>query len=99
VQIPIVAKIGNVKIPSMSSVLAVSAYLKDDAGFNGTVLFVVVRNGKWISRIEKIPTTAYVQQSIVVATVDLVADDYIDLYAIVTGTSGNVWIDDFSAEQ
>ena len=96
---PLITKVGNVKIPSAGSALTVSAYLKDDADFNGTVNFLVVRNGKWISKTAKTPTTSYVKESVVVATGDLVADDYIDLYVIVSGTAGNVWIDDFSAEQ
>lgn len=92
-------KVGSVKIPSASSDLTLKAYLKDDADFNGSVYFVVSRNAKFISKTEKTTTTSYAENTVVVTASDLVADDYLDLWVWVTGTAGNVWIDDFSASQ
>ena len=96
---PITYKVGTVKIPSAASDLTLNAYLKDDASFNGACYFFVVRNGKNISYTAKTPTTSYVKESVVIGTSDLVAGEYLDLYVWIYGTAGNVWIDDFSAEQ
>jgi len=97
--VPLVSRVGNVKIPSAGTDLTLNLYLKKDAGFNGVVIFLPVRNGCWISRSEKTPTTTYVKESIVIGTAELIADEYMDLYAIVSGTAGSIWVDDFSAEQ
>jgi hypothetical protein len=96
---PLMYKVGTVKIPSAATDLTINAYLKDDSDFNGAVFFFVSRNGEHISRTAKTPTTSYVKESVVVAAADLTADEYLDLIVAVTGTAGNVWIDDFSADQ
>jgi hypothetical protein len=96
---PLIYKVGNVKIPSASSDLTLKAYLKDDSSFNGSVNYFVSRNGKFISKTEKTPTTSWVQNTVVVSAADLTADEYLDLFVIVGATAGNVYIDDFSAEQ
>ena len=97
--LPIGEKVGNVKVPSAASDLTVSVYLKDDASFDGTVWFIVLQNGQFISRTEKVPTTSYVKESVVVPLASLVADAYIDLWVFATGTAGAAYFDDFSAEQ
>ena len=97
--VPIGEKVGNVKIPSAATDLTLKIYLKDDASFNGSVHFIVLRNGKYLSRTVKTPTTSYVQESVVIAAADLVANEYLDLYVLAIGTAGSVWVDDFSADQ
>jgi hypothetical protein len=97
--VPLAYKVGNVKIPSASSDLTLYIYLKDDSSFNGVVSFIVDRNGEFISITYKTPSTSWVQQSIVVGSSDLVANEYLDLYVIVSGTAGNIYVDDFSADQ
>lgn len=92
-------KVGTVKIPSAGSDLTLSAYIKDDASFDGRVFFIAVRDGKFISRTEKTPTTSFVQESVVVPAASLVADEYLDLIIAVNGTAGLLWVDDFSASQ
>lgn len=92
-------RVGTVKISSVATDITLNAYLKDDADFNGEVIWWVSRNGTFVSKTDKTPTTSYVKESIVVAAADLVADEYLDLFVQAHGTTGNVWIDDFSAEQ
>jgi hypothetical protein len=92
-------KVGSVKIPSTASALTLNAYIKDDASFDGYVAFLVIRNGKFISKTMKDPTTSWAKNSVVVATDDLVEGEYLDLYVLVNGTAGSLFVDDFSAEQ
>jgi hypothetical protein len=92
-------KVGTVKIPSAATDLTLNAYIKDDAGFDGRVFFTVKKDGFYISRTEKTPTTSYVKESVVVPAASLTANQYLDLYVEVSGTAGSVWVDDFSAEQ
>lgn len=96
---PIGEKVGSVKVPSAGSDLTVSIYLKDDADFNGTVWFVALQNGQWLSRTAKVPTTSYVKESVVIPAASLIASAYIDLWVFATGTAGAAYVDDFSAEQ
>jgi hypothetical protein len=92
-------KVGTVKVPSTATDLTVSVYIKDDAGFNGNVFFMVAQDGCWISKTEQTPTTSYVKTSVVVPAASLTVGKYIDLYVWVIGSVGSVWADDFSAEQ
>ena len=97
--LPIGEKVGSVKVPSAASDLTVSIYLKDDASFDGTVWLVVLQNGQFISRTEKVPTTSYVKNSVVIPLASLVANSYIELWAFATGTAGAAYFDDFISEQ
>lgn len=97
--VPIGEKVGSVKVTSEASDLTVSAYLKNDASFDGTVWYLVLQNGQFISRTVKIPTTSYVKESVVFPLASLVEGSYIDLWVFATGTTGAAYVDDFSAEQ
>lgn len=92
-------KVGTVKITSAATDITLSAYIKDDAGFDGRVFFTVKKDGFYVSRTEKTPTTSYVKESVVVPAASLTANQYLDLYVEVSGTAGSLWVDDFSAEQ
>jgi hypothetical protein len=97
---PIGHPVGTVKVTSTASDLTLAVYLKDDASFNGHVYLWATQNSRRVvDWTEKTPTTSYVQNSITVAAADLEAGEYVDLYATVDGTAGNVYVDDFSASQ
>ena len=92
-------RVGSAKVTSTSSDMTLNAYLKDDASFDGTVVYRVSIDGKWLSDTEKTPTTSYVKESVVVSASDLIESKYLDLWVITTGAAGSVYIDDFSADQ
>lgn len=74
-----------------------SAYVKDDASFNGdiqaAIYFMEVKITGWS---EWTPTTSYVQKSIVAAAGDITEDGVLELRIKVRGTAGNVFVDDLA---
>ena len=76
-----------------------SAYIKDDASFNGdiqaAIFFLGVNLTGWT---EWTPTTSYVQKSLVAASGDVTEDGVLELRVKVRGTSGNVFVDDLATE-
>jgi len=97
---PISHPVGSVKVTGTASDLTLAVYLKDDSGFNGKVYLWAIHNSRRVADFtEKTPTTSYAQNSITVSSADLENSEYVDLYVTVTGTAGNVFIDDFSASQ
>lgn len=95
----ICAKVGSVKVVSEAADVTISAYIKDDATFDGTVVFTVLQNGQWLAMETKAPTTSYAKNSVVIPLASLNEGEYIDLYVSVFGTAGNLWVDDFLVEQ
>ncbi|MDY0324800.1 MAG: NosD domain-containing protein [Candidatus Cloacimonadaceae bacterium] len=93
-------KIGSVKITSAANNITLSAYMKADASYSGFVAMYAIQNGKpVVPYSDKTLTTSYTQQSITVSSADLVVGEYLDLWVGVSGTAGNVYIDDFSYAQ
>lgn len=72
-----------------------SAYIKDDASFNGdiqaAIYFMSIKITGWT---EWAPTTSYVKQELVAAAVDITEDGVLELAIKVRGTAGNVFVDD-----
>jgi hypothetical protein len=96
---PLIA-LGTVEVTSTASDLTLKVYMKDDSSFNGTVYLMAIQDGDWVvDPTTKTMTTSYVEQSVVVASADLTLNSYVTLYAVVTGTAGNVFADDFSYSQ
>lgn len=96
---PLMQIVGSVKIPSAASDLTLNAYIKEDGSLNGGTVFLVKRDGFILTWEKKSVTTSYVKNSVVVPSASLVAGEFLELYVLVYGTAGNLWIDDFSAEQ
>lgn len=96
---PLIYKVGSVKITSTSGDLTLSLYMKDDASYNGNTVLAVVRNGKYLQTSDITLTTSYVKQDVVVSSSDLVLNNYLDLWAYCTGSTGNMYVDDFSMSQ
>lgn len=72
-----------------------SAYIKDDASFNGDVQAAIYfMDEKITGWTEWAPTTSYVQKSIVAASGDVSEDGVLELRIKVRGTAGNVFVDD-----
>jgi hypothetical protein len=95
---PVFFKVGVHKIASTASDITLAVYLKEDGSLNGNVYLLAVREGRAVSSYEyKTVTSSYAQYSVVVDTADLVVDEYLELHLGVTGTAGNLYIDDFSA--
>ncbi|MDX9788881.1 MAG: NosD domain-containing protein [Desulfobacterales bacterium] len=93
-------KIGSVKITSAANNITLSAYMKADASYSGFVAMYAIQNGKpVVPYTDKTLTTSYAQQSITVSSAALVVGEYLDLWVGVSGTAGNVYIDDFSYAQ
>ncbi|MDX9785437.1 MAG: NosD domain-containing protein [Desulfobacterales bacterium] len=93
-------KIGSVKITSAASDITLSVYMRADASYSGFVAMYAIHNGKpVVPYTDKTLTTSYTQQSITVSSADLVVGEYLDLWVGVSGTAGNVYIDDFSYAQ
>ena len=96
---PIAWKVGTVKVTEAGD-FTLSVYLKDDADFNGTVtMWATTVNRMAESFTEKTMTTSYAENTITVAAADLVDEEYMELWVSVTGTAGNVFVDDFSYSQ
>ena len=92
--------LGTVKVTSTASPITLKVYLKDDAGFNGQLfLYATIANTVAEEFTEKTPTTSYVENTIEVATGDLINNEYLILWGMVNGTAGNVFFDDFSYTQ
>lgn len=72
-----------------------SAYVKDDASFNGdiqaAIYFMGVKITGWT---EWTPTTSYVKKEIIAAAVDITEDGVLELKIKVRGAAGNVFVDD-----
>jgi len=95
---PVFFKVGVHKIASTASDITLSVYLKEDGSLNGNVYLFAVREGRAVSSYEyQTVTSSYAQYSVVVDTADLVVDEYLELHLGVTGTAGNLYVDDFSA--
>jgi parallel beta-helix repeat protein len=75
-----------------------SAYIKDDASFNGDVQAAIYFMGEKITGwTEWTPTTSYEQKSIVASSGSITEDGILELRIKCRGSSGNVFIDDISA--
>ena len=75
-----------------------SAYIKDDASFNGDVQAAIYFMGEKITGwTEWTPTTSYAQKSIVASSGSITEDGILELRIKCRGSSGNVFIDDISA--
>ena len=75
-----------------------SAYIKDDASFNGDVQAAIYFMGEKITGwTEWTPTTSYEQKSIVASSGSITEDGVLELRIKVRGTAGNVYVDDISA--
>jgi hypothetical protein len=91
-------KLGLFKVTDGSSNVTMNVYMKDDASFNGEVqLFVKNDFKKVVDYTTKTMTTSWVEQSVTVQSADIATGDYVVLWALITGTAGAVYIDDFSA--
>ena len=74
-----------------------SAYIKDDADFNGDIQAAIFFMGEEITAwAEWTPTTSYVQKSIIAAAGDITEDGVLELRIKVRGTAGNVFVDDLA---
>jgi parallel beta-helix repeat protein len=75
-----------------------SAYIKDDASFNGDVQAAIYFMGEKITGwTEWTPTTSYAQKSIVASSGSITEDGVLELRIKCRGSAGNVYIDDISA--
>jgi len=75
-----------------------SAYIKDDASFNGDVQAAIYFMGEKITGwTEWTPTTSYAQKSIVASSGSITEDGVLELKIKVRGSAGNVYVDDISA--
>ena len=75
-----------------------SAYIKDDASFNGDVQAGIFFMGAKITGwTEWATTTSYAQKSIVADAGDITEDGVLELRVKVRGTAGNAFIDDLNA--
>jgi hypothetical protein len=92
--------IGNVKCTNPNLDLILLIYLKKNAQFNGIVElagFVMGQNTTgWIA---KSVTTSYAQYSVTIPYTSLLLTEFVELQVRVNGTAGNVFVDDFSANQ
>ena len=89
--------LGKYLVTSDDADLTLSIYAKDDGDFNGDVKFMALMNGQ----VAVLPTaktmdTSYGEHTLVVDTDDLVENEWLELVAMVRGTAGNVYFDDFS---
>ena len=74
-----------------------SAYIKDDASFNGDIQAAIYFMGEKITGWTAwTPTTSYVQKSIIAAAGDITEDGVLELRIKVRGTAGNVFVDDLA---
>jgi hypothetical protein len=72
-------------------------YIKKDGTFDGDVKADVRFVGNLVADNQNIPvTTSYVQNSVVVSSGSITEDGVIELTLKVRGTTGNIYIDDFS---
>jgi len=75
-----------------------SAYVKDDAGFNGDIQAAIYFMDKRITGwSEWTPSTTYAQKTIVAGAGDVTEDGVLELKIKVRGTAGNVFVDDIAA--
>jgi hypothetical protein len=97
---PISYKVGTHKVEDGSSNVVLSVYMKDNAGFNGSV-FLTPQIGKQFTAFpaEKTMTTSYAQYSVTINSADIETGDYVSLWVGVKGSAGNVFVDDFNAAQ
>ena len=74
-----------------------SAYVKDDAAFNGDIQAAIYFMGEIITAwAEWTPAEAYAQKTIVAAAGDITEDGVLELKIKVRGTAGNVFVDDLA---
>jgi len=74
-----------------------SAYIKDDAAFNGDVVAAIYFLGLKITGWTTwTTTTSYVQKTIIAALGDITEDGVLELRIKVRGTAGNVFVDDLA---
>ena len=89
--------LGKYLVTSVASDLTLSIYAKDNAAFNGDVkLFALMNNALVSGPTAKTMDTSYGAHTLVVDTDDLVENEWLELIAMVRGTAGNVYFDDFS---
>jgi hypothetical protein len=90
--------VGAYKISSTDSPIDLNVYMKKDGDFDGEVWLMVVRGGCNLGLTPITLTTDYAQKTVTIATPDLVIDEYLTMWVVVQGSSGNVFADDFSME-
>jgi hypothetical protein len=91
-------KLGTFQVTDGATDVTLKVYMKDDASFNGTVKLHAESNfDRVVDFTEKTMTTSYVEQSITVPNANIATGDWVTLYAIISGSAGNVYADDFSA--
>lgn len=74
-----------------------SAYVKDDAAFNGDIQAAIYFMGEKITGwSEWTPALAYAQKTIVAGAGDITEDGVLELRIKVRGTAGNVFVDDLA---
>jgi len=74
-----------------------SAYIKDDASFNGDIQAAIYFMGEKITGwTEWTPTTSYVKKEIVAAAGDITEDGVLELKIKVRGTTGLAFVDDLA---
>jgi hypothetical protein len=93
-------RVGVYQAGSGTGDITLSVYMRDDASYNGTVrLFADVNGQRPEVPTEKTMTTSFVQQTLVVDDSYFDAGDWLTLYVQVSGTAGNVYVDDFAGVQ
>lgn len=74
---------------------SITFYIKDNTSFNGDVQAALFFMGKKIAGWTTIiPTTSYVQHTLVGLVADITEDGVVELHIKVRGTAGDVYIDD-----
>lgn len=92
--------VGAFKVPSTATDITLNIYMKKDATFNGKTFLIASLDGRLVvERTEKTMTTSYVEYSITVLAAKLVQGKYLDLRYYGFGTTGYVFLDDFSWSQ
>jgi hypothetical protein len=92
-------KVGIHKIASETGDITISLYAKKDNSFNGSVEIMILQNGAHLSRTTITPTTNYDKYDVVVDDTTFVVGEYLDIFILILGSLGNVFIDDFSSSQ
>lgn len=92
--------VGSVVVSSTVSDIELSAYIKDDASWNGVVWFTATQDGIPLVYLElKTPTTSYVKNSVTVSASDLEVGGKLELWVVTYGSAGSLFVDDFEAVQ
>lgn len=88
-------RIGLCRVASTGADITLGVYIKDDAAFNGTLEAAIYHLGECITDWASwTPTTTYTLNTALADASDLVVGEMLELWVRVTGTAGNVYIDD-----